>query len=95
MLTSKQRASLRSMSNKMEPIFQVGKSGVTPEVVSSVDEALEARELIKINVLNNCPEDTRDIATTIGERTRADVVQVIGKKFVLYRQNKNKPIIEI
>lgn len=95
MLNSKQRAYLRGLANKIEPIFQVGKGGATPEVVTSVDEALEARELIKGNVLNNCLEDTKYIASVISERTHSDVVQVIGKKFVLYRRNDKKPVIEM
>lgn len=95
MLNSKERAYLRGLSNKIEPIFQIGKSGVTPEVVNAIDEALEARELIKCNVLNNCMEDIKYIASAISERTQADVVQVIGKKIVLYRQSKENPIIQL
>ncbi len=94
-MTSKQRAYLRSLASKLEPIFQVGKNGVTPEVVNSVDEALEARELIKGTVLNNCLEDINDICTTIGERTRSEVVQIIGKKIVFFRPSKKKPTIDI
>lgn len=85
-MTSKQRAYLKGLAMKMEPIFQVGKSSVTPELVQALDNALEARELIKITVLNNCMDDPREIAETIAGRTRSQVVQVIGKKIVLYRQ---------
>lgn len=94
-MTSKQRAYLRSLSSKLEPVFQVGKNGVTPEMVTSVDEALEARELIKGTVLNNCLEDIHDIAETLGARTRSEVVQIIGKKIVLFRPSKKKPVIDI
>ena len=94
MLTSKQRAYLRSMANGLETIFHIGKSGVTPELTDAVDNALEARELVKINILDNCLMGTREAAQIIAERTHADVVQVIGNKFVLYRQSK-KPSIEL
>ena len=74
-------------------IFSVGKSAVTPEMVTSISDALEARELIKISVLNNCAEDPKAIAETLAGRTRSEVVQVIGKKIVLYRANSEKPKI--
>ena len=77
MLTSKQRAYLRSMANGLETIFHIGKSGVTPELTDAVDNALEARELVKINILDNCLMGTREAAQIIAERTHADVVQVI------------------
>lgn len=92
-LTSKQRAYLKSLAQKMEPIFQVGKNGLTPEVTEAVDQALEARELIKISVLQNCMEDPKEMSMRLAERTRAVVVQVIGKKIVLYRQAKKNPKI--
>ncbi|WP_317368734.1 ribosome assembly RNA-binding protein YhbY [uncultured Tyzzerella sp.] len=95
MLNSKQRAYLRGLSNKIEPIFQIGKGGVSPEIILSIDEALEARELIKCNVLNNCTEDIKYIASAISERTKSDVVQIIGKKIVLYRKSRKKSIIEL
>lgn len=95
MLNSKQRAYLRGLSNKIDPIFQIGKGGVSPELIEALDEALEARELIKCTVLNNCMEDIKYIASAISERTKSDVVQVIGKKIVIYRQSKEKPIIEL
>lgn len=89
-MTSKQRAYLKSMAMSMDPIMQIGKATVTPEITKSVDQALEARELIKINVLKNCVADPRDIGELLAERTRAQVVQVIGKKIVLYRENPKK-----
>lgn len=95
MLTSKQRAALRSMANGLDTIFHVGKQGVTPELTEAVDVALEARELIKVNVLDNCILSAREAAGTISERTHSDVVQVIGNRFVLYRKSKKKPVIDI
>ena len=89
-MTSKQRAYLKGLAMQMEPILQLGKSGLTPENIASVDEALAARELIKISVLQNCLEDPREMAEILAERTRSQVVQVIGKKIVLYREGKNE-----
>ena len=72
----------------MEPIFQIGKGSLTPENTKAIAEALEARELIKISVLQNCLDDPRQIAQVAAERTQAQVVQVIGKKIVLYKEGK-------
>ena len=83
-------------TNLMEaPIFQVGKSSVTPELTAAIDEALEKRELIKLSVLKNCFDDPKEIAQVIAERTRSEVVQVIGKKVVLYRESKDNKKIEL
>ncbi len=87
-MTSKQRAYLKSLASTMESVVQIGKSGMTPEVTASVDEALDARELIKITVLKNCLEDPKDISFLLAERTRAQVVHVIGRRIVLYRESK-------
>ena len=87
-MTSKQRAYLKSIAMTTEPILQIGKSSLTPEFTQSVSEALEARELIKISVLQNCLDDPKSIAQTLAERTNSEVVQVIGKKIVLYREGK-------
>ena len=89
-----QRAFLRSMANGINPIFQVGKNGVTPELRDTVNNALEARELVKINVLDNNLIDAASAAEMLASRTGAEVVQVIGNKFVLYRKAK-KPVIEL
>ena len=89
MITSKQRAYLKGLAMTMDPILQLGKGGLTPENTASVDEALAAREMIKINVLQNCLEDSRQMAETLAERTRSQVVQVIGRKIVLYREGKD------
>jgi RNA-binding protein len=73
-----------------EPIYQIGKSAVTPEITQGISEALEARELIKISVLKNCSDDPKEMAQVLAERTHSEVVQVIGKKIVLYRESKDK-----
>ena len=80
---------------KITPILQIGKSSVTPELISAVDEALEARELIKMHILKNCFDDPKEIAQVIAERTRSEVVQVIGKKVVIYRESKDNKKIEL
>ena len=89
-MTSKQRAYLKSLAMKIDPIFQIGKSSMTPGLTQAIDEALEARELIKISVLNNCGDDPRELAEIISERTHSQIVQVIGKKIVLYREGKDE-----
>ena len=94
-MTSKQRAYLKSLASNMDPIVHIGKAGVSPEVVSSAEEALNARELIKLTVLKNCADDPRAIAQMIAERTHSTVVHVIGKKIVLYKPNKDKPGIKL
>ena len=90
MMTTKERAHLKSLASTMNPIFQVGKSSITPEFTEAIREAIEARELIKLNVLKNCMDDPRAIAEILAERTGSEVVQVIGKKIVLYKENKDK-----
>ena len=95
MLNSKQRAYLMSMASKLTPIFQIGKASLTPELIAAIDAALEKRELIKISVLKNCFDDPKELAQIISERTRSQVVQVIGKKIVLFRVSKKKPVIEL
>lgn len=95
MLNSKQRARLRALANPIETIFQVGKSGINDSLIKSVDEALEARELIKCRILETAPVDVRDCAHEIAAKVDADVVQVIGMRFVLYRKSKDNPQIDI
>lgn len=94
-MNSKQRAYLRSLAMTMDPILQIGKSSLTPDVTEAVSEALEARELIKVNVLKNCLDDTRAIAEALAERTRSEVVQVVGRKITLYRESKTKKKLEL
>lgn len=74
---------------KTEPVFQIGKSSMTPGLTQAISEALDARELIKISVLNNCADDPRELAEIIAERTHSQIVQVIGKKIVLYKEGKD------
>ena len=94
MLNSRQRAQLRGLANSFETILQVGKSGVSENTVKQVSDALEARELIKLRTLETCPTSPRETAEEIAEKTGADVVQVIGTRFVLYRESKdNKQIM--
>lgn len=88
-MTSKQRAYLKSLAMVMDPILQIGKSALTPELTDAVSEALNARELIKINVLQNCMSDPKEMAQVLAERTHSQVVQVIGKKIVLYKEGKD------
>lgn len=94
-MTSKQRAYLKGLAMNIEPIYQVGKSSLTPELTKGLEEALEARELIKVTVLKNCLDDPKEIAQMVAERTHSEVVQVIGKKFVLYKESKDKKKIEL
>ncbi len=94
-MTSKQRAYLRGLANDTEPVVQVGKGSVSPELVAAVDEAFNTRELIKLSILKNCADDPNAIADTIAARTHSDVVQVIGKKIVLYRRDKENPKIQL
>lgn len=95
MLNSRQRAQLRAMANDMETILQVGKSGISENTVKQVDDALEKRELIKLRVLENCSLSSRQAADELAEKTNADVVQVIGTRFVLYRQSKDNKTIKL
>lgn len=92
-MTSKQRAYLKSLANSLNPIFQVGKSSLTPEFTAAIGEAFNTRELLKIAVLKNCMDDPNEIAQMIAERTHSQVVQVIGKKIILYKPDKKNPKI--
>ncbi len=91
-LSSKQRAYLRSEAHHLESIIHIGKNGVTPEVVTSVAEAIEKRELIKVNVLKNCMEDPSYVAQVLSERTRSTLIQVMGRRITLYHPIKDEPI---
>ncbi len=92
-MTSKQRAYLKSLASVIDPILQIGKSSLTPEYIEAVREAFNTRELIKINVLKNCLDDPKEMAQIIADRSGAEVVQVIGRKIVLYKPDKDKPKI--
>lgn len=95
MLTGKQRSYLRSLANNIEPIFQVGKGGVSDNIIKQFNDALEARELVKATVLKNSLAETRDICEEIAQATDSEVVQVIGSKFVLYKESRENKTIEI
>jgi len=95
MLTSKQRAQLRALANPIDTVLMVGKGGFSEQLYKTADEAITARELIKGKVLENCEYTAREAADTIAEHLGADVVQVIGSKFVLYRRNKKEPKIKL
>lgn len=92
-LTSRQRAYLKSLANGLDPVFQVGKSSLTPEVTEAIGEAFNTRELLKVAVLKNCADDPKEIASIVAERTHSQVVQVIGKKIILYKPDKKNPKI--
>lgn len=94
-MTSKQRAYLKGLAMTMEPVFQIGKSGLTPEVCEAVRECFNQKELIKLAVLKNCMEDAGSMAQMLAERTGSQVVQVIGKKIVLYKENRDHKKIEL
>ena len=95
MLTGKQRAALRSMSNDMDTIMQVGKDGVNENMIKTVSDALEARELIKMRVLENSGMTAREAAEELAGALGADVVSVVGARFVLYRRSEKQPKIEL
>ena len=95
MLTGKQKRYLRSLGNKMEPILFVGKEEVTENVIKQTDQALEAREFIKGRVLQNCADHPNNIAEGLAGAVNAELVQVIGGNFLLYRASQEKPLIEL
>ena len=95
MLNGKRRAFLRKMANELDPVFQVGKGGISEEMCLQIGNCLEARELIKLRVLENSGYETREAAEEIAAKTAAEVVAVIGSRFVLYRESKTKKIIEL
>ena len=90
-MTTKERAYLKGLAQNITPILSLGKASLTPECAQAVAEALAARELIKVNVLKNCVDDPHTVAVTMAERTRSEVVQVIGRKIVLYKRNNENP----
>ena len=94
MLSSKQRAYLRAMANRYDTIFQIGKGGISETLIQQVKDALRKRELIKLHVLDNCPMDAREAAAELAEATGAEVVQVIGSRFVLFLRNPKEPVVK-
>ncbi|MDP4182531.1 MAG: ribosome assembly RNA-binding protein YhbY [Bacillota bacterium] len=95
MLTGKQRSYLRALANEIEPIFQIGKGGINENMIVQFNEALEAREIIKVSVLNNSLEDPKELCNEASRLTGSDIVQVIGKKFVLYKESEKNKVIEL
>ncbi len=95
MLNSRQRAQLRGMANDYETILQIGKSGIGENTVKQVNDALEARELIKLRVLETCPLTSREAADELAMAVKCDVVQVIGSRFILYRESKDNKTIKL
>jgi RNA-binding protein len=95
MLTGKQKSFLRSKAHHLNPIFQVGKGGVNENLIKQVDDALEARELIKVSILQNCDEDRDTVAATLSKGARAELVQVIGNTLVLYKQSRENKQIQL
>lgn len=93
-MNSRQRSYLKSLASNLDPIMQIGKSALTPEITEAVRECFNTHELIKVNVLQNCLENPKEMAQIIADRTGSEVVQVIGKKIVLYKEDRdNKKII--
>ncbi|OLO38851.1 RNA-binding protein [Alkalihalophilus pseudofirmus] len=95
MLTGKQKRFLRSKAHHLTPIFQVGKGGVNNNMIKQIEDALEARELLKISVLQNCDEDKDEVASTLSKGTRAELVQVIGNTIVLYKESKENKQLDL
>ena len=96
MINEQQTESIfKRLAQTTQPILNIGKSSLTPEFTASVAEALEARELVKISVLKNCLDDPKEIASMLSERTHSEVVQVIGRKIVLYKESKERKRIEL
>lgn len=95
MLTGKQRSHLKGLANRADSIFQLGKNGLTENFVKQIDEALEAREIVKVNVLKNCSLDPTEVANTLVEQLSAEFVQSIGRKFVIYRESIENKKIEL
>lgn len=95
MLTGKQKRYLRSQANNLNPIFQVGKTGVNDNMTKQISEALEKRELVKIQILQNCLDDKDDVANALAEGTNAEIVQVIGNVIILYKESEENKEIQL
>ena len=94
-MTSKQRAYLRGIAQSYDTIFQIGKGGISDNLIMQVNDALRKRELIKLRVLENSGLTSREAADAIAEQTASDVVQVIGTRFVLFKRNPQDPVIDL
>lgn len=95
MLTGKQRRFLRALGIALDPILQIGKSGISESVVNSLEEALVARELVKVRVLKNCLEEPKTVGEEMAKFTKSHLVQVIGRNLIFYRPSQDKPSIEL
>ena len=95
MLNSRQRAQLRGLANTLDTILQIGKGGISDQTIKQIDDALEARELIKLRTLETSPVTSREAADSVAEKLGADVVQVIGSRFILYRESLNNKTIKL
>lgn len=95
MLTGRQRSYLKGIANGIDPILQIGKNGITENLIKQIDEALEAREIIKVKVLNNSLLDAKETANELAKLTNSEFVQSIGNKFVLYRESRENKKIEL
>lgn len=95
MITGKQRSHLKSLANRLDPIFQLGKGGLSENFIKQIDEALETRELIKVNILQNCLLDPKETAITLANKLDAEYVQSIGNRFVIYRESEDNKKIEL
>ncbi|GIP25061.1 putative RNA-binding protein YqeI [Paenibacillus sp. J23TS9] len=95
MLTGKQKRYLRSLAHHLDPIFQVGKGGTNDQLVRHINDAIEKRELMKISILNNCLDDKNEIAEELAEKSKAELVQIIGSTIILYKESKDYKQIEL
>jgi RNA-binding protein len=95
MLTGKQKRFLRSKAHHLNPIFQVGKGGVNNNLIKQIREALEARELIKVSVLQNCEEDRDDVASVLSKGARSELVQIIGNTIILYKESRENKQLQL
>ncbi|MBY0096299.1 ribosome assembly RNA-binding protein YhbY [Mesobacillus maritimus] len=95
MLTGKQKRFLRAKAHHLNPIFQVGKGGVNENMIDQISDVLEARELIKVSILQNCDEDRDTVAEKLSKGARAELVQVIGNTIVLYKESRENKQIEL
>lgn len=94
-LTGKQKRHLRALGSELEPVVQIGKNSITDTVIQGAADALAARELIKVQVLQNCPDEPKDVVAELAAALGAAMVQVIGRKGLLYKENPEKPKIEL
>ncbi len=94
-MNGKQRAFLKKLSHGMKPVIQVGKDGVTPNLIDQISETIKKRELIKISVLESCPEEVDEVMEKVLSRAKCQYVQMIGRKITIYKKNEQNPVIEL